>query len=228
MKTNTFSIIARCKETGNFGAAVASCFPGVGAHSPTIKANVGIIATQGWVNPYLGKEGMHLLENGKTANETLNRLLYEDPGRELRQIAIIDQFGNSAVYTGLENDDHKGHIIGDQYAVQGNLLTGRDVIEVMSESFENTEGLLEERLMAALMAADAVGGDRRGKQSAVLRVEAISGFPYVDFRVDDHEEPIKELNRIYEKNRHVLISRYFEWVEAVKTGLKFKDNRKFS
>lgn len=221
MKTNTFSIIARCKETGYFGAAIASCFPAVGAHSPSIKADVGIIATQGWVNPYLGKEGIDLLESGKTANETLNRLLYKDPGRELRQIAIIDQFGNSAVYTGLENDEEKGHFIGDQFAVQGNLLTSVKVIEAMTETFEQTEGALEERLLAALIAGDDNGGDRRGKQSAVLRVEAINGFPYVDFRVDDHEEPVQELKRVYEQNRHILVNRYFEWVVAVKTGAKF-------
>lgn len=224
MKTNTFSIIARCKETGYFGAAIASCFPAVGAHSPSIKADVGIIATQGWVNPYLGKAGLELLEKGKTANETLNSLLYKDPGRELRQIAIIDQFGNSAVYTGLENDEYKGHIIGDQYAVQGNLLTSMDVIEAMAKTFEQTQGPLEERLLAALLAGDDHGGDRRGKQSAILKVEAINGFPYVDFRVDDHQEPVKELKRIYEQNRHILVERYFEWVESIKTGTKFNQS----
>lgn len=224
MKTNTFSIIARCKETGYFGAAIASCFPAVGAHSPSIKADVGVIATQGWVNPYLGKAGMALLEQGKTANETLNRLLYKDPGRELRQIAILDQFGNSAVYTGLENDEDKGHIIGDQYAVQGNLLTSIDVIEAMAETFEKTSGPLEERLLAALLAGDERGGDKRGKQSAIIKVEAIHGFPYVDFRVDDHQEPVKELKRIYEQNRHILVERYFEWVESIKTGTKFNQS----
>src|SRR5690625_4426274 len=170
MKTNTFSIIARCKNTGYFGAAIASCFPAVGAHSPSIKADVGIIATQGWVNPHLGKEGIILLESGKTANETLNRLLYKDPGRELRQIAIIDQFGNSAVYTGLENDREKGHFIGDQFAVQGNLLTNIEVLEIMATTFEQTSGSLGERLLAALVAGDNKGGDRRGKQSAIIRV----------------------------------------------------------
>mgnify|MGYP001188995864 FL=1 len=224
MKTNTFSIIARCKETGYFGAAIASCFPAVGAHSPSIKADVGLIATQGWVNPDLGKAGLELLEKGKTANETLNSLLYKDPGRELRQIAIIDQFGNSAVYTGLENDEYKGHIIGDQYAVQGNLLTSMDVIEAMAKTFEQTQGPLEERLLAALLAGDDHGGDRRGKQSAILKVEAINGFPYVDFRVDDHQEPVKELKRIYEQNRHILVERYFEWVESIKTGTKFNQS----
>ncbi|MEQ6376279.1 DUF1028 domain-containing protein [Bacillaceae bacterium S4-13-58] len=218
----TFSIVAKCKETGNFGAAVASCFPAVGAYSPTMKPNIGIIASQGWVNPKLGPVGMKLLESGKTANETLNSLLMKDHGRELRQLIIMDHFGNSAVYTGVENDDYKGHIVGDNYAVQGNLLTGEDVLTTMVETFENTTGLLEERLLAALVAADKIGGDKRGKQAALLKVVAEEGFPYVDFRVDDDEEPIKLLANMYEKNRGVLIDRYYEWVEAVKTGIKFK------
>ncbi|MDC3415827.1 DUF1028 domain-containing protein [Aquibacillus salsiterrae] len=218
----TFSIVARCKETGNFGAAVSSCFPAVGAYSPTIKPNIGIIASQGWVNPKLGPVGMTYLEKGKTANETLNTLLMKDPGRELRQLIVMDHFGNSAVYTGVENDDYKGHFVGDQYAVQGNLLTGEDVLTVMAETFEQTDGLLEERLLAALVAADKVGGDKRGKQAALVKVVAEDGFPYVDFRVDDDDEPVQLLAKMYETNRNVLIDRYYEWVEAVKTGVKFR------
>lgn len=218
----TFSIVARCKKTGHFGAAVASRFPAVGAYSPAMKPNVGIIASQGWVNPQLGVTGLSYLESGKTANETLNTLLMKDPGRELRQLIVMDHFGNSAVYTGVENDDYKGHIVGDHYAVQGNLLSGEHVLTTMAETFENTSGLLEERLLAALVKADQVGGDIRGKQAALLRVVAIDGFPYVDFRVDDDEEPVQLLEKIYQKNRSVLIDRYYEWVEAVKSGIKFK------
>lgn len=218
----TFSIVARCKETGNFGAAVASRFPAVGAYSPAMKPDVGIIASQGWVNPKLCVTGLSYLEEGKTANETLNALLMKDPGRELRQLIVMDHFGNSSVYTGIANDDYKGHIVGDNFAVQGNLLVGKDVLTTMAETFENTTGLLEERLLAALLKADQAGGDKRGKQAALLRVVAIDGFPYVDFRVDDHEEPVELLEKIYQKNRSVLIDRYHEWVEAVKTGVKFK------
>ncbi|WP_102345108.1 DUF1028 domain-containing protein [Bacillus sp. Marseille-P3661] len=220
MKLNTFSIIARCPDTGHLGAAVATCFPGVGAHSPHIEADVGIIVTQGWVNPMLGKKGLQLLKSGKTANETLNRLMLNDPGRELRQIAVLDYYGNTAAYTGIENDEYKGHIIGRNCSVQGNLLTSPAVLEAMLETFEFTEGLLENRLLAALEAGQAAGGDKRGKQSAVIKVEAIDGFPYVDFRVDDHDNPIGELRRIYEKNKHILIDRYHEWVDAVKEGNK--------
>jgi uncharacterized Ntn-hydrolase superfamily protein len=220
MKLNTFSVIALCKETGNFGAAVTSCFPGVGAYSPQIKAKVGVVVTQGWVNPSLGKKGLDLLDSGRTANETLNSLLLNDPGRDLRQIAIIDQYGNCAPYTGSENDEYKGHIVGDQCSVQGNLLTGPDVLREVMAAFEKTEGPLEKKLLRALEAGDAVGGDRRGKQSAIIKVVAVDGFPYVDFRVDDHPEPVKELRRIYEKNKHILIERYYEWVDAVQQGIR--------
>ena len=222
MKLNTFSIVARCQETGYFGAAIATKFPGVGAHSPQIQADVGVIVTQGWVNPVLGKEGLMLLQSGKTANETLNKLMLEDPGRELRQFGIIDHYGNCAAYTGIENDEYMGHLIGNQCMVMGNLLTGPKVLEVMLETFEHGEGPLEERLLNALEAGDQAGGDIRGKQSAVVKVEALDGFPYVDFRVDDHTEPIQELRRIYDSNKHILIERYYEWVDAVKQGVKLQ------
>ncbi|BAQ10029.1 hypothetical protein OXB_1558 [Bacillus sp. OxB-1] len=216
----TYSIIARCPNTGNFGAAIASYFPAVGAHSPAIQANVGIIATQGWVNPSLGIKGMRHLREGQTANETLNTLLHGDAGRELRQLAILDRFGNSAVYTGIENDEVKGHIIGKQYAILGNLLESREVLEGMEHAFESTAGRLEEKLLAALLEGDRLGGDRRGKQSAILKVEAVEGYPYVDFRVDDAEEPVLELEKIYRKNKHVLIDRYDEWIETIEAGIR--------
>lgn len=222
----TYSIIARCLETGHFGAAVSSCFPAVGAYSPSIKAKVGIIATQGWVNPQLGHFGMSYLENGKTANETLNTLLMRDPGRELRQLAVMDSFGNSAVYTGVENDEVKGHLIGEQFAVQGNLLTGMNVLTTIFETFEHSKGSLSDRLLAALLAGDRIGGDKRGKQSAVIKVVAEDGFPFVDFRVDDDPEPVQLLNQIYQKNRGVLIDRYYEWIEAVKTGIKLESSNR--
>ncbi|UOQ43577.1 DUF1028 domain-containing protein [Halobacillus salinarum] len=218
MKLNTFSIIARCKQTGYFGAAVATCFPGVGAHSPHIEPNVGAVVTQGWVNPELGQDGLDSLKEGRTANDTLNYVLLNDPGKELRQVAIVDQYGNCSAYTGVENDDYKSHIIGDQWSVQGNLLTGPEVLEVMAETFEKSKGALADRLLLAMEAADHVGGDVRGKQSAVIKVAAVDHFPFVDFRVDDHPEPVKELRRVYQKNKPVLIDRYYEWINAVKEG----------
>lgn len=216
----TYSIIARCPDTGNFGAAIASCFPAVGAHSPAIQADVGIIATQGWVNPSLGGKGMHFLRDGHTANATLNTLLHGDPGRELRQLAVVDRFGNSAVYTGIDNDEEKGHIIGEHYAILGNLLANKEMLGAMEYAFKNTEGKLQDKLLAALVKGDQMGGDRRGKQSAILKVVALEGYPYVDFRVDDAEEPVIELEQIYLKNKHVLIDRYDEWVETIEAGIR--------
>ncbi|WP_082233147.1 DUF1028 domain-containing protein [Halobacillus massiliensis] len=221
MKLNTFSIIARCPETGYFGGAVATCFPGVGAYSPHIEPGVGAVITQGWVNPPLGQKGIDHLKRGRTANETLNHLLMNDPGKELRQVAVMDCYGNCAVYTGVENDEHKGHRVGDHWTIQGNLMTGPEVIDEMAEAFVKAPGPLANRLLAALEAADAAGGDIRGKQSAAIRVVAVDQYPFVDFRVDDHKEPVAELRRIYEKNKSVLIERYYEWIDAVKQGTTF-------
>jgi uncharacterized Ntn-hydrolase superfamily protein len=226
MKLNTFSIIARCKETGLFGAAVASKFPGLGAHSPHIEAGSGIIQTQGWVNPSLGPKGMEMLREGATAHEVMNELLFQDHGRELRQVAIIDRFGNCSVYTGSENDEIKGHIIGDQYCVLGNILANHQVLKAMEDAYHKDKGPLAERLLAALLAGDQAGGDIRGKQAAVVRVEAIKGFPYIDFRVDDHSDPVRELEQIYYRNKHILIDRYYEWVDSVQKGIRLEDELK--
>ncbi|WP_044748526.1 DUF1028 domain-containing protein [Bacillus alveayuensis] len=223
MKLNTFSILAKCKETGMFGAAVASNFPGLGAHSPYIEADAGIIQTQGWVNPSLGLKGIQLLRDGATSHEVMNELLFQDPGRELRQVAVMDRYGNCSVYTGSENDDIKGHIIGDQYCVLGNILANQHVLPSMETAFLETEGNLAERLLASLLKGEEAGGDRRGKKAAVIKVEAIKGFPYVDFRVDDHPDPVKELTNIYYRNKGVLIDRYYEWVDSVQKGIRLGD-----
>lgn len=222
VKFNTFSIIARCKNTGYIGAAVATCFPAAGAHSPVVKAGVGAVATQGWVNPFLGKKGLELLECGFDSQKVLTKLLQDDPGKELRQLAVIDNKGNCAAYTGTQNDDFKGHIIGDQYCIQGNLLANNEVLEAMALAFEKNDGHLAQRLLSALAAGEKAGGDRRGKQSAAIKVEAIDGFPYVNLRVDDHDNPVSELRRIYEKNKHILVDKYDEWVDAVRRGIKLK------
>lgn len=203
-----------------FGAAVASKFPGLGAYSPFVEADAGIIQTQGWVNPSLGSKGLALLGQGATAHEVMNELLFDDPGRELRQIAIMDRFGNCAVYTGSENDDVKGYKLGEQYCILGNLLANHDVLSAMEAAFLEAEGTLAERLLASLLSGDRAGGDRRGKQAAVIKVEAKRGFPYVDFRVDDHPDPVQELIDIYYRNKSVLIDKYFEWVDSVEKGIR--------
>ncbi|AJY77547.1 hypothetical protein VN24_06230 [Paenibacillus beijingensis] len=216
---NTFAIIARCPDTKQFGAAVASKFPGVGAYSPVIDPEAGIVATQGWVNPTLGPLGIELLRGGMTANEVLNKLLLEDPGRELRQVSVVDRFGNCAAYTGRENDDVKGHLIRDQFCISGNLLANDSVMGAMEKAYALCDGDFADRLLAALQAGSRAGGDRRGKQSAAIKVAAIAGFPFIDFRVDDHPEPVDELERIYRDNKSVLIDQYYDWVDAVKQGI---------
>ncbi len=221
MKLNTYSIIALCPETGHLGCAVATKFPAVGAWIPYMKTKVGIVVSQGWVNPLLGQIGLETLEKGTTANLALEKILLKDPGRELRQVAIIDRYGNPAVYTGADNDDYKGHITGDNFAILGNLLVGPEVLNYMLEAFTKTGGLLEEKLLAAIEAGAEAGGDQRGKQSASLRVDAIDGFPYVNIRVDDHPDPTTELARIYHKCAAPIARQYRQWVECIKNGERY-------
>lgn len=221
MFLHTFSVIARCRETGRFGVAVASHFPGVGAYAPYVRSGVGAMVVQGWVNPSFGLHGMDMLEKGMCSQEVLERLLFRDPGRELRQVAIIDRCGTIAVHTGADNDHARGHLLGEGFVVIGNCLATESVLSAMAEAFRKSVGPLAERLLAALIAGHLQGGDRRGKQSAAVRVEALEGFPYVDFRVDHHPDPVFELDRIYRENKGLLIDRYDEWVEAVRNGIPF-------
>lgn len=221
MFLHTFSVVARCRETGRFGAAVASYFPGVGAYAPYVRSGVGAMVVQGWVNPSFGLHGMEMLERGMCSEEVLERLLFRDPGRELRQLAIVDRNGTIAVHTGAENDHVRGHLTGEDFVVIGNCLATEAVLSDMAEAFRKSVGPLAERLLAALIAGDLRGGDRRGKQSAAVRVVALTGFPYVDFRVDHHPDPVFELDRIYRENKGLLIDRYEEWVESVRSGVPF-------
>ena len=220
MKFNTYSIIAVCRETGCMGGAAASCFPGLGAFSPFIRISHGIIASQGWVNPFLNEDVMGRIQRGASAEEALHKALQEDKGRELRQISVVDYKGNTAAYTGSENDPVKLHLRGDGYVIAGNILTGKEVLLEMEEAFLKTRGNLADRLMNALSAADRSGGDRRGKQAAVIRVDKIQGFPYIDFRVDDDPEAVSKLNQIYQKNKEHIFETYDSWVDNVRKGIK--------
>lgn len=220
MKLNTYSIIAVCRETGCMGGAAASFFPGLGAFSPYIRLSRGVIASQGWVNPFLNEEVMGRIERGETAERALHQALLEDKGMELRQISVVDYRGNTAAFTGKENDPVKLHIRGDGYVIAGNILTGEEVLTEMEQAFLRTKGHLSDRLMQALVAADRCGGDRRGKMAAVLRVEKVQGFPYIDFRVDDHPEAVQELDKIYQKNKDHIFETYDNWVANVKQGIK--------
>mgnify|MGYP002801309007 FL=1 len=202
------------------GGAAASCFPGLGAFSPYIRLSRGVIASQGWVNPFLNEEVMGRIERGESAESALHQALQEDKGAQLRQISVVDYKGNTAAFTGSENDPVKLHVRGDGYVIAGNILTGKDVIYEMEKAFLNSKGPLADRLMSAMLAADRCGGDRRGKQAAVIRVDKVQGFPYIDFRVDDDPNAVMKLNEIYEKNKQHIFDTYDEWVENVRQGIK--------
>ena len=218
IELNTFSIVARDPKTNRFGIAVTTKAFGVGALCPFAKAGVGAIATQARVNPALGPKGLRLLEHGLSAEEVLQELLAGDPGSEYRQLGVIDRYGHAAAWTGSEANGWKGHIIGDNFTVQGNLLVGEEVVQATAAAFQGSNAPFEERLLRALAAGQVAGGDKRGKQSAALLVVDTEDFPYVDIRVDDAPEPLKELRRLYEIHKVGLMSIYHEWVEDVRNG----------
>lgn len=202
VKFGTFSIVAFDPRNGDLGVAVQSKFLAVGAVVPWAQARVGAIATQSWANTTYGPRGLELLRRGLSAQEVVEALIAEDEGRDLRQVGIVDARGNAAAFTGKDCFEWAGHVVGENYACQGNILAGPRVVEAMAEAFEKAQGELAHRLVAALEAGQAAGGDRRGQQSAALLVVrekgGYGGFNdrYVDLRVDDHPEPIKELKRL--------------------------------
>jgi uncharacterized Ntn-hydrolase superfamily protein len=199
LEFNTFSITARDPKTGALGVAVSTKLACVGAMCPWVRGNTGAISTQSFVNPYLGIDGLRLLREGSSAQQALNRLIEEDPYRELRQLAIVDNSGQAAAFTGNECTQWYGHLIGEGFVVAGNMLAGEVVLTEMRRAFENSrDESLAERLVLALEAGQAAGGDRRGKQSAALYVATTEEYAQVDIRVDDHVEPVSELRRIYE------------------------------
>jgi uncharacterized Ntn-hydrolase superfamily protein len=199
----TFSIVAADSAAGEVGVAVASRFFAVGAVVPFASAEVGAVATQAFANVSFGPRGLELLERGLEPEEVLRVLLRDDAGRERRQVGVVDAGGRAATSTGAGCNAWAGGRSGPGYAVQGNILTGEPVVAAMEASFLASAGQpLAERLLAALAAGEAAGGDSRGKQSAALRVARI-GAGYggytdqaVDIRVDDHPEPVQELGRL--------------------------------
>ena len=200
---HTFSIVARDPKTGEMAVGVQSHWFSVGTAVPWGEAGVGVVATQSFVNKSYGIKGLQLMKEGKTAPEALTALLALDEGREVRQVAMLDVNGNVNAYTGKNCIDHAGNIVGKNYSVQSNMMLTDKVCKAMSVSFESTEGkLLAERVLLALQAAQAVGGDIRGKQSAAILVVAgkSNGQPWnerlIDLRVDDNNAPLVELNRL--------------------------------
>jgi len=210
---STFSVVARDPTNGDLGIIVQSKFPAVGSVVPWAKAEIGAVATQAWANVSYGPRGLELLESGKSASVTLKALLDDDEGREHRQVGIVDSQGNAAAHTGSECMEWAGHVIGDGFTCQGNILASEMVVTNMAEAYERTDGDLIDKLFEALNAGQAAGGDRRGMQSAAIFVVRKEGGyeggndRYVDVRVDEHPSPIHELERVFKLYDMTLLSR---------------------
>lgn len=202
----TFSIVARCPVTGRLGVAVATAVPAVGSMCPFTQAGTGAVSTQSWVNPYLALGVLDAIAQGTPAPAALEGVLAADGSRELRQIGVIDAAGEAAAFTGAQCTPWCGQEVGPGFAVQGNMLTGPEVIAAMAAAFRASEGEpLDERLMRAMEAGDAAGGDKRGRQSASLRLQGEEAYPALDLRVDEHVQPVTELRRVLEIARLQLV-----------------------
>jgi uncharacterized Ntn-hydrolase superfamily protein len=198
----TFSIAARCPRTGQLGVATSSASLACGAFAPSVQTSIGAIASQALANPFYGGDGLRLLANGVPPDRVVAELMAADPGRELRQLLVVDARGGTAVFTGTECISWAGHQIGAGFIAGGNTLVGEQVVTAMAAAFEETEAEeLADRLVRALEAGEAAGGDRRGRQSAALLVAYDQDYRYFDLRVDHHQEPIAELRRIFEMRR---------------------------
>ncbi len=207
MRHGTFTIVAYDPKTETLGVATQSKVLAVGAVVPWAQAGVGAVATQGLANPAYGPKGLSLLEQGKRPAEVVDALTSGDSGSAHRQLVVLDAEGRAAVHTGGETLPWAGHRVGETYAVAGNILAGAEVVEAMAETFERTDGPIGGRMIEALKAGQAAGGDRRGRQSAALLVVKEGGGPggfndrFRDLRVDDHDRPIEELERLYELHK---------------------------
>jgi uncharacterized Ntn-hydrolase superfamily protein len=221
---HTFSIVARDPATGELGVAVQSHWFSVGSIVTWAEAGVGAVATQSFVDPSYGKNGLDLMRGGKSAPVALKELLAKDEGREVRQVAMIDAQGRVDAWTGKNDIQAAGHIVGQNFSVQANLMLNDKVWPAMARAFENTKGDLADRMLAALDAAQAVGGDIRGQQSAALVV--VTGKPTgqawkdrtFDLRVDDNPAPLNELRRL------VKLQRAYNHMNAGDLAVEKKDN----
>ena len=221
---HTYSIVARDPDTGELGVAVQSHWFSVGPIVAWAEAGVGAVATQSFVDPSYGKNGLDLMRGGKSAPDTLKELLGKDDAKEVRQVAMIDAQGRVEAWTGRNDIQAAGHIVGKNFSVQANLMLNDRVWPAMARAFENTKGDLAERMLAALDAAQAAGGDIRGRQSAALIV--VTGKPTgqawkdrtFDLRVDDSPEPLRELRRL------VRLQRAYNHMNAGDLAVEKKDN----
>ncbi len=195
---HTYSIVARCARSGELGVAVASAVPAVGAICPYLRPGVGAVSTQSWVNPYLAVEVLDRIAEGMAAPEAVATTLAGDPAAAVRQLGAIGAQGPGAAHTGADCTAACGQITAADHAVQGNMLTGVDLLAAMSKAFAaEPDAPLDLRLLAALEAGQATGGDKRGRQSAALAVIGAEVYRRVDLRVDEHADPIAELHRIH-------------------------------
>ncbi|MCA1397374.1 DUF1028 domain-containing protein [Bradyrhizobium sp. BRP56] len=193
----TWSIIARDSATGQLGIAVATRFFAVGALVPHIAPAIGAVATQALVNPYYGIDGLALLRSGDSPHEVIAALIAPDSGRESRQLHVMDARGRIAAHSGKDCVDWFGHIAGDGFSIAGNMLAGRAVLDETARVYAANEKLpFAERLIKAMFAGEAAGGDKRGKQSAALLIHGAEEWPLLDLRVDDHADPLRELERL--------------------------------
>ena len=221
---HTYSIVARDPSTGEMGVAVQSHWFSVGSNVTWAEAGVGAIATQSFIDPSYGKNGLDLMRAGTSADDALKTLLAKDEGRDVRQVAMIDASGRVAAHTGAKCIEAAGDHVGKNYSVQANLMSNARVWPAMSRAFESAKGDLAERMLAALDAAQAVGGDIRGRQSAAIIVVKgkSSGKPWADrvfdLRVDDSAEPLKELRRL------VRLQRAYNHMNAGDLAVELKDN----
>ena len=200
----TFSIVACDLNEAAWGVAVASKFPAVGAVVPWAQTSAGAVATQSFANTSYGPRGLTMMSSGLSAAQAMEQLLKDDPDAALRQVGLVDAQGGAASHTGPGCFDWAGSLAGPGYAIQGNILKGPRVLPAMEAAFLKTKGSLPERLYRALLAGDRAGGDRRGRQSAALLVvkpaAGYGGFNdrWLDYRVDDHEDPVKRLGGLLE------------------------------
>jgi uncharacterized Ntn-hydrolase superfamily protein len=212
-RPSTFSIVARDRETRAVGVAVQSKFVSVGSVVPFVSADAGAVATQSFANVAYGPDGLDLLRRGHDAQAVVDTLTAGDDEAESRQVGVVGRDGSVAAFTGAECFDVAGDLQGEQYTVQGNILENEATLTAMADTFESTDGGLPEKLLAALHAGNDAGGDSRGEQSAAMYIAKPEGGydgrndRWVDVRVDDHDHPIDELERVFKVYDVTLLAR---------------------
>ncbi len=210
----TWSIVARDPDTGHLGIAVASRFFAVGSAVPYMRGGVGAVATQAFVSPLYGVDGLAMLGEGKSPDEIIAALTGRDDGAQQRQMHLIDANGRNAAFTGTKCIDWAGHLVDDHVSVAGNMLAGPQVLDDTLATYKSlSKAPLAERLLAAMEAGEAAGGDKRGKQSAALVIYRDQDYAWLNIRADDHADPLQELWRLYQ----VAKERYLHVAETMPT-----------